>query len=65
MCLHCGCGQPHNRHGSQYAITIGDVLKAMGTRAHRAGGKGVGATAEEIRRMILKFGNEQQRRRSE
>jgi hypothetical protein len=54
VCIHCGCGQPSNRHGNTDAITVGDVEKAMQTAAHRKGGKGVFATAEEMRRMLRK-----------
>jgi hypothetical protein len=52
MCLHCGCHQESNRHGNQDSITIGDVKKAMQTRAHRKGGKGKDATAHEMKRMV-------------
>lgn len=61
MCIHCGCGQPTNRHGSRHNITIGDVRRAMESAAHRKGGKGVRATAEEMRRMVLAFAGEERR----
>lgn len=51
MCLNCGCGQESNRHGSGDNITIGDVKKAMKTRAHRQGGNDRDATAAEMKRM--------------
>jgi len=51
MCLHCGCGQPSNRHGNQDSITVGDMHKAMATGAHKQSGKGVAATATETSRM--------------
>lgn len=52
VCLHCGCGEESNRHGNQDAITIGDVKRAMKTRAHKDSGKGRNATAREMKRMV-------------
>jgi hypothetical protein len=52
VCVHCGCGEPNNRHGNADSITIGDVKKAMQTRAHRRSGKGRNATAREMKRMV-------------
>lgn len=58
MCLHCGCGQPSNRHGNQAAITIGDVHQAMATGAHKASGKGLASTAREVSKMTRRHGRQ-------
>jgi len=49
LCVHCGCGEPANRHGNADSITVGDVNKAMKVGAHS---KGVGGTATEMKRMV-------------
>jgi hypothetical protein len=56
MCLHCGCGQPSNRHGNTAAITIGDMHKAMATGTHKDSGKGLAGTAAEVGRMVRRHG---------
>jgi hypothetical protein len=58
LCLHCGCGEPSNRHGNADSITLGDLHKAMGTAAHKEGGKGVTATARETSRMTRRHGRQ-------
>lgn len=52
MCVHCGCGEERNRHRNQDSITLGDVKKAMTVKAHKDGGKGRNATAQEMHRMV-------------
>lgn len=58
MCLHCGCGQPSNRHGNGNSITIGDIHQAMDTRAHKQSGKGVASTAREVSKMTRRHGRQ-------